>query len=164
MFFFAILSLALTAAGTYQSYQAQNRAADVAEKTAQYNATVDRQQAEHESDVAAENMRRQSTTKRKKIERARARNAGSGVTNAGSVMDELVDTSDTLERDIRDVAYKSTRDTDVAMAGANMVEWEGEQKAEGYRMNATADLLAGAGKMAGQASKMAGSFTPGGAR
>ena len=156
MFFFAIFSLIASAAGTYMQYQGQKAQAKAAEQAAEYNSKVQQQQAKHESDVAAENARRKSQDRKRKLASLRARAAGSGVSFAGSVMDQIDDNAFTLERDIRDGIYTAQRRTANLQAQSQMTLWEGQTQAQAHRTNASATLLSGAGDMAGSIYGMRG--------
>lgn len=131
-------------------YSAQRRSAKAQEAAAEYNAQVMRNQAKHEADVTAENVRRQSVAKQKRLSALRARKAGSGLTFSGSVLDQLEATDFAMEREIQDSVFQSQVRQGAYRQKTQQTLWEGQMRAAGTRSTANASLLMGAADVGGQ--------------
>ena len=136
-----VASLVTTAVGAGMQYSAQRRAADAQEAAAEYNAQVMRNQAQHENDVAAENMRRQSVAKQKRLAALRAKKAGSGLTFSGSVLDQLEATNFAMEREIQDSVFANEVRQGAYRQKTQQTLWAGKMRAANTRSNANASLL-----------------------
>lgn len=144
-----VVSLVATAVGAGMQYNAQRQQAKAAEAAANYNARIQRNAAKFEADVAAENARRQTEEKRRRLSSMRAKAAGSGVSFAGSVVDQLEDSAFILERNIQSGIYQSEMKQRHMIAGAQMTEFQGQLTADAHRTNANAALIQGATDVAG---------------
>lgn len=146
----AIVSVVATAVGAGVQYSAQRRAAKAQEAAAEYNAKVARNQAQHEADISAENARRMTVQKRRRLASIRAQKAGSGISFTGSAVDQLTESAFTLERDIQDSVYSSQIRQRNLNQQADIALFEGRSQAAATRTNANASLLTGVGDVASQ--------------
>lgn len=144
---FAMIALggatAISFAGTYMAYQANQQAADAAESAAKYNAEVKRNEAIRESQVAEENIRRKSRENSRIIAEQRAAIADRGLSLEGTPLAVLGDTATTLERDIADMSWEASNKVSSLIEGAKIDRWEGGQTAASLRTKANAAALSG---------------------
>lgn len=139
----AAASAATTIAGTGLSFYGQRQQAKAAESAAAYNARQARQQAGYESDVAAENARRQQDYSRQVIGAQRAAMATSGLAPAGTPLVRLGDTASSLQQEILDIGQAAALRSRSLIAGADMTLWEGAQSASALRTSSWATLGSG---------------------
>ena len=142
-----IISAAATGIGTYMSVQGQRAAADQAEKTAKYNADVQRNQAMQEMEVAKENARRKQRENSRILARQRAMVASQGLAMEGTPLAVLGETATTLQRDILDMGYQAQQRVRSLQASANMGLWEGRNQANAMRTGALTTGLQGIGSL-----------------
>jgi hypothetical protein len=154
------VSAAATGIGTYMSVQGQRNAADAAEKTAKYNAGIQRDQALRESEVAAENSRRKARENARIIGRQRAILAQSGLAMEGTPLAVLGETTSMLQRDILDMGYDAANRSNQLQAGANLSLWQGKNQASALRTEALTTGLAGVAKISGGYLKATGNEAP----
>ena len=147
MMYIGIASAVISAAGTYVSVQGQRAAADAAEKTADYNAKIQRDQAMQENAAAAENARRKQRENARIIGRQRAIIAQSGLAMEGTPLAVLGETASMLQRDILDMGYDAQNKVNSLQAGANMSLWQGRNQASALRTEALTTGLAGVASM-----------------
>ena len=143
----AVASVVATGIGTYMSVQGQRNAADAAEKTADYNAKIQRDQAMQENAAAAENARRKARENARIIGRQRAIIAQSGLAMEGTPLAVLGETASMLQRDILDMGYDAQNKVNNLQAGANMSLWQGKNQASALRTEALTTGLAGVASM-----------------
>jgi len=141
------ISAVATIAGTLVSMQGQRNAADAANKTANYNATIQRNQAAQELEVAKENARRKARDNSRIIGQQRAALAQSGLAMDGTPLAVLGETSMTLQRDILDMGYEAQTRSNALQASANMGLWNGQNQAAALRTEALTTGLAGVAKV-----------------
>lgn len=144
----AVASVVATGVGTYMSVQGQRAAADAAEKTADYNAKIQRDQAKQEGEAAAENARRKARENARIIGRQRAIIAQSGLAMEGTPLAVLGETTSMLQRDILDMGYEASNRMRSLQASANMGLWQGKNQAGALRTEALTTGLAGVSSMA----------------
>ncbi len=143
-----LASLATTAVGIGIQYSAQKRAAKATEAAAEFNAKAAANKAAVDNDIAAENARRASKSKQRRLASMRASAAGSGVSFTGSVVDQLAETDFTLTQDINTSLYESNQRQQNYYQDAAITRWEGSQRASAQRTSANASLLTGVGGLA----------------
>lgn len=139
----AIASAVISAAGTYMSVQGQRNAADAADKTAKYNAKVQRSQAMQEMEAAKENSRRKARDNARIMGQQRAALAQSGLAMEGTPLAVLGETAMTLQRDILDMGYEAKTRVRSLQASANMGLWEGKNQSSALRTQALSTGLQG---------------------
>lgn len=154
------VSTIATGVGTYMSVQGQRNAADAAEKTADYNAKIQRDQAVQESAAAAENSRRKARENARIIGRQRAIIAQSGLAMEGTPLAVLGETASMLQRDILDMGYDAQNKVNNLQAGANMSLWQGKNQASALRTEALTTGLSGVASMAGGYLNATGKIAP----
>ena len=138
-----VVSLAASAAGTYVSVQGQKNAADGAEKSAKYNAKIQRDQGMRENQAAAENVRRKTRENQRILGRQRAAIAQSGLSMEGTPLAMLGETSSMLQRDILDMGFDAQNRVTSLQSSANMGLWAGKNQANALRTDALTTGLAG---------------------
>ena len=144
----ATVSAVATGIGTYLSVQGQRSAADAAEKTAQYNAQVQRTQAAQEMEVAKENARRKARENARLLGRQRALVAQSGLVMEGTPLAILGESATILQRDIMDMGYEAQMRSRSLQAGASMSLWEGKQQSSAMKTQALTTGIQGASSIA----------------
>jgi hypothetical protein len=137
------LSAVATGVGTFMAYRGQQAAADAAQKTADYNAQLQRTQAGQEMEVAEENARRKARENARLLGRQRAVVAQSGLAMEGTPLAILGETATMLQRDIMDMGYSAQQRVRALQAGANMSLWEGRNQASALRTKALTTGLEG---------------------
>lgn len=143
----AFISAAATGVGTYMSYQGQRAAADQADKTAKYNAQIQRNQAMQEGAAAAENARRKARENARLLGRQRSMIAQSGVAMEGTPLARLGETATTLQRDILDMGYDAQTRIRSMQASANMGIWEGQNQSAALKTGAITSGLEGVARV-----------------
>lgn len=138
------ISTAVSVVGTGVAVYGQQQQAKAAEYTAEYNANLATQQAEHETQVAYENARRKTRENARIIGLQREAIAASGLAPAGTPLAILGDTVMTLERDILDMGYEAASRAQQLRSGAEMALYEGRATAGALRMGSYATALTGA--------------------
>ncbi len=138
-----LASLAVGVAGTAVAVHGQQQQAKAAEYTAEYNAELARQQAGHETEVAAENARRKTRENARIIGLQREAIAASGLAPAGTPLAILGDTVMTLERDVLDIGYAAASRARQLYSGAEMALWEGKTQADALRTASIGTALSG---------------------
>lgn len=156
----AVASVVATGVGTYMSVQGQRNAAAAAEKTADYNAKIQRAQAMQEGEAAAENARRKARENARIIGRQRAIIAQSGLAMEGTPLAVLGETTSMLQRDILDMGYEASNRMRTLQASANMGLWQGKNQASALRTEALTTGLAGVSSMATGYMSATGYNTP----
>lgn len=136
-------SAAATGIGAYMSAQGQKNAAIGVEKTAKYNAKIQRDQAMKENQAAAENVRRKTRENARILGRQRAAIAQSGLSMEGTPLAMLGETSSMLQRDILDMGFDAQNRVTSLQSSANMGLWAGKNQANALRTDALTTGLAG---------------------
>ena len=137
------VSLVATGVGTYMSVQGQRNAAIGAEKSAKYNAKIQRDQGMRENEAAAENVRRKTRENQRILGRQRAAIAQSGLAMEGTPLAMLGETSSLLQRDILDMGYDAQNRVTSLQSSAAMGLWAGKNQANALRTDALTTGLAG---------------------
>jgi hypothetical protein len=140
----AITSAVIAGAGVAMSFYGQRQQAKAAESTANYNASIQRDQATRENQVSAENLRRKTRENNRLLAQVRASTAAKGLSNQGTPLAVLGETAFQLEREINDLSYEAATRYQSLAQGARMTTWEGQQTASAIRTSATAGLIKGA--------------------
>lgn len=139
----AAISTVATGVGTYISMQGQKNAAIGVEKTAKYNAKIQRDQGMRENEAAAENVRRKTRENARILGRQRAAIAQSGLAMEGTPLAMLGETSSMLQRDILDMGYDAQNRVNSLQSSASMGLWAGKNQANALRTDALTTGLAG---------------------
>ncbi len=137
------ISTVVSLAGTAVSVQGQQNAAKAAENSARYNSELQRQQADQENKVVAENARRKARENNRELARIRAANAASGLTMEGTPLAVLGETAAMLDRDIQDMSFEASNRYRALIQGAQMDIWQGENEAAALRTQSYATALQG---------------------
>jgi hypothetical protein len=135
----AIISIASAA----YSFYGQQQQAKAAESTANYNASIQRDQATRENQVNTENLRRKTRENNRLLAQVRASTAAKGLSNQGTPLAVLGETAFQLEREINDLSYEASTRYQSHVQGAKMSIWEGQQTSSAIRTSATAGLIKG---------------------
>jgi hypothetical protein len=164
MFALAVVSLLSTVASVSMQAKAQRESARVAEKTAEYNAKSQENQAIQADMEDREAIRRERAVNATLKGEQRAAIGGSGVTAVGSPLEVLGETAGLMELNIMDSARAAEARRRSGFANAAMTRWEGSNIASGYRKQATGTILSGIGQAASSAYGLynAGAFKGGG--
>lgn len=137
------ISVATTVIGAGVSIYGQQQQANAQQNAAEYNAKVQRQEADQTTRIAAENMRRQQRENQRMLSRLRAANAANGLAMEGTPLAVLGETQSDLELAILDIGYESQSRSRQLIAGAEMSLWEGKQQAAASRINQYATGIKG---------------------
>jgi hypothetical protein len=153
MFYTAVVVAVVGAGvGAYGAHQQ----AQAAEDTAKYNAQVQRNQAEAETNVAKENVARAQTQARRELAALRAANASNGLAMQGSPLAVLGDTATQLQLEALDIAYAGEARARALQSQASMSLYEGKTRASAIRTNSYAQLASSAAGAAGSYGKSTG--------
>jgi len=145
---FVATAAIVTVVGAAATFYGQQQQAKAAEATAKYNASIQRDQAARENQVAAENLRRKTRENNARLAQVRASTASKGLAMEGSPLAVLGESSFMLEREINDISYQASAQYQATAQGAKMTLWEGKQTASAIRTNSYTSLagnLASAG-------------------
>lgn len=136
-----LASLGLSAASGLMQYQNSRASAEIASKTAEYNAKL-QENATIQADMEnREEARREKARGAKLLAAQRALIGGSGVTTAGSPLEVLGETAGLIELGALDASRAADASYRRGFAGARMSRWEGANTASGFRRQGTASLL-----------------------
>lgn len=141
----AVGSTVVSLTGAYLAYDAQKDAAKVAEKTGEYNAQLQRNQAQTDALVAEENMRRKARENASFLARQRAALAVNGLSMEGTPLAILGETVTTLERDLMDISYRATEENKASIFNAENTSLAGKAAATGLRNQAIASAASSVG-------------------
>lgn len=133
---------ALQAKGIMDDAKAQKEASD-------YNATLDRQNAELAVEQARNNEIKQRQYSSKVLGQARANYGASGITMEGSAMDVMAESAANAEMDALTIRHEGYLKSAAYKASAGLEEYRGRQAVASGRTKAFAALLGTAGKAAG---------------
>lgn len=150
-----IAAAATSVIGQGLSFLGGLKQAKAAEYTADYNATVARQQAGYESKVAEQNALRARDYGRRVMGSQRAALASSGLAPTGTPLLNLGDTASSIQQEIFDIGREAALRSRALISSANMASFEGKQTSSALRTSSIVDL---AGGLAGTAFKTADSL------
>lgn len=155
----AAVSIAATAVSTYEQKKAADTAATTATTIAGYNASLDREQAQQvdlDTDQNIDNLRQDAAVYMSRQNSAYARNGI--VANTGSALAVEAATAGKFAMREQQMYNDSQAKQQMLESEAQAGIYEGEAQAEEYHDQGTADVIAGAGKVA---SSLYGAYTGG---
>ena len=155
-FVVAIASTATTVVGTAVSIQGQRNAAKAQEYANDYNADQARKQADYDTKIAQENMRRTRDNNKRELARRRATNARGGLAETGAVTASLVETDKRLQQDVDDIWDRAAMNSSTLEAKANMFEWQGDTASQAAKTDMWATGISGVGSALNQSAKAFG--------
>lgn len=148
------IALAVSAAGTYMAYQAQQDQAKSAEKMGEYNAKVAENNATAAADAARFEANQIERRTRLILGRQKAMVAKAGVLDSGSMLDVFMDSAVQGELDRMAALYAGDVRTRNYISQGILAKAEGSSASSAYRSRSYATLLSGAGNVAGTGYSM----------
>lgn len=140
----ALSSLIVGLVGAGVSFYGAAQQSAAAQSAADYNAKLLRMQAEHETEVGAENARRKTRENARVFAQQRQALAANGLTpTSGTPLAIMGETAMILQRDILDMGYESTNRARQALAKASMTQWEGATQSGALLTAGAGGLLTG---------------------
>lgn len=154
------IGLVLLVAGAGVSHYGSQKQAKAVEKTAAYNARLERNKNKADVDIAAENMRRQASINGKQIAAQRAAIAGSGISVAGTPLAVLGETQTALDQHLSDLSFDSRRRTKSSQSQQAIGLFEGRTQASSIRTQASSQLVSSVVSGASSYGSNSGFFAP----
>ena len=143
--------MALTALSTGISAFSQNQQGKAAEGTANYNAMLQRRQADQQRDVRKENVKRQRDDKGRQMSSVDVHQAASGVlADTGSPTLVRADIESRLSERINGYAENAIAQENYTRSQADRTEFAGQQARAASKIAMGGTILGGLGKMASQ--------------
>lgn len=146
--------LALSAAGAGMAYASNKQAAANAQAIANYNASLDKQQAAINESTASRNLLRMSQQKDEYLSKMRSAYAAAGLLDTGSPLMAEASAEGRLRTEMQDYWNDTQTKSELLYQAAAAGVWEGGLQASQYNMQAYSSLINGGASM----SKMAMSY------
>ena len=161
------VSMAMTAYSAYKQHQAAKNAAAVDTATADYNAKVDRSQAEQLQLDTIQNIRTQRENDAVYLSQQHAAYAAAGVlADTGSPLAAQITNAGRMEKQLQQEYVNSQQRQQQLYSSANIGRLEGYARAEADKAQGTIALIDGGAKLAGQfyGGYQSGVFSMGGGK
>lgn len=151
----AAAALPMVIAGAAMSAVSAIQQGKAAKAAAQFNATIERQNAQIAHEQTIQNVRQADREAILRLGAIRAAGGASGGKQAGSVLDVLADTAAQNEIQRQDIVYRGQLAERGYLNTAALDEFSGNQAQKASYLQAGSELLQGAGRVGSMSMKRA---------